>query len=187
MLHTAYILNQLPNATRNIFLNNSKPTECRLIPFKPWLDKWVRHSIVEFERSVWFHAHTIAFCVMVPRSENVPKKKAENNIFQFSLTLLKCFTTLKWLKVLKLSKRCFKMIKNSRSEHLVSQRTDRLNLHSRFNECGINLQILINNYLWINLVSKRHLRPWYAKSKRSVDDPSQKIGRIIYLQGTVMH
>ena len=47
-----YILNQIPNATSNTFLNNSKPTECRLTPFKPWLDKSVRHSIFEFERSM---------------------------------------------------------------------------------------------------------------------------------------
>ena len=51
------------------------------------------------------------------------------------------------------------------------------NLHCRFNECGIKLQILINNYLWINLVSTRNLRPWYAKHKMSVDDSSQKIER----------
>ena len=47
------------------------------------------------------------------------KKKKENNLFQFSLTSLKCFafvicrhfTTLTWLKVLKLSKICLNMIK----------------------------------------------------------------------------
>ena len=60
-------------------------------------------------------------------------------------------------------------------------------LHGRFNECGIKLLMLINNYLWINLVSTRHLRPWYAKHKMSVDNCSQKIGRVMYLQGTVMH
>ena len=43
------ILNQIPNATSNTFLNNSKSTKCRLIPFKPWLDKCVRHSIFMFE------------------------------------------------------------------------------------------------------------------------------------------
>ena len=49
------------------------------------------------------------------------------------------------------------------------------NLHCRFNECGIKLLILINNW---------HLRPWYAKHKMSVDDSSQKIGWNMYLQGT---
>ena len=53
--------------------------------------------------------------------------------------------------------------------------------------CGIKLQIIINNYVWINLVSKPHLRPWNAKRKMFVDDSSQKIGRNMYLQGTVMH
>ena len=56
---------------------------------------------------------------MVPRFEKVTKKKAENNLFQFFFTLRKCFvfvicrhcTTLKWLKVLKLSKICLKMVK----------------------------------------------------------------------------
>ena len=56
----------------------------------------------------------------------------------------------------------------------------RFNLYCRFNECGIKLQILIY-YLWINL------RPWYAKRKMSEDDYSQKIGRNMYLQDTVMH
>ena len=60
-------------------------------------------------------------------------------------------------------------------------------LHCRFNECGIKLQILFNNYLWINLVISRHHIIWYAKHKMSVDDFSQKIGRNMYLQGTVMH
>ena len=112
-----YILNQIPNATSNTFLNNSKPTECRLISFKPWLDKCVLHSIVVFERAAWIHARAIAFCLTVPPFEKVTKKKAEKNPFQFSFDLLKCFvfvicrhfTTLKWLKVLRLSKSRFKM------------------------------------------------------------------------------
>ena len=74
--------------------------------------------------------------------------------------------------------------KNKRSEHFVSQWTDTM---CKFNECGIKLLIFINNYLWINLVSTRHLRPWYAKHKMSVDDSSQTIGRNMYLQGTIMH
>ena len=60
------------------------------------------------------------------------------------------------------------------------------NVHCRFNECGIKLLILIYNYLLINLESTRHLRPWYATHKMSVDDSSQKIGRNMHLQGTVM-
>ena len=63
---------------------------------------------------------------------------------------------------------------------------DTIHLHCRFNECGIKF-ILINNYLWINIVSTRYLRPWYAKHKMSVDDSSKKIKRNMYLQGTVMH
>ena len=38
-----------------------------------------------------------------------------------------------------------------------------------------------------NLISVRHLRPWFAKHKMSEDDFSQKIGRNMYLQGTIMH
>ena len=60
-----------------------------------------------------------AFCLMVPTFEKVTKKKAENNLFQFCFTLCKCFnfvicrhfTTIKWLKVLKCSKICLKMVK----------------------------------------------------------------------------
>ena len=77
--------------------------------------------------------------------------------------------------------------KNNRSEHFVSQWTDIIHSHCRFNEGGIKLLFLINNYIWINLVSTRHLRPWYANYKMSVDDSRQKIGRNTYLQGTVMH
>ena len=61
------------------------------------------------------------------------------------------------------------------------------NTHCRFNECGNKLLILIHNYFSISLESTRHLRPWYAKHKMSVDDSSQKIGRNMYLQGTVVH
>ena len=138
--------------------------------------------------------------LMVPHFEKVPKKKAESNLFQFCFTLRKCFvfvicrhfTTLKWLKVLKLSKICFKMIiamtpKTTDQNILFFSERIPLNLHCRFNECGIKLLILINNYLWINVVSTRHLRPWYAKHKMSVNNSSQKIGRNVYLQGTVVH
>ena len=75
-----------------------------------------------------------AFCLMVPTFEKVTKKMAENNLFQFCFYICKCFnfvicrhfTTLKWLKVLKCSKICLKMVKamtskNNRSEYFVSQ------------------------------------------------------------------
>ena len=196
----SYILKQIPNATSNTFLNISKPTECRLTPFKSWLDKCVRHSMFEFERSAWFHARAFAFCLMVSPVETNHKKKAENNLFQFCFTLCKCFmfvilgcfTTLRWLKVLKLSKICFKMVKtmtpkiNDQNILFLNERIP-FNLHCGFNECGIKLKILINNCLWINLVNTRYLRPWYAKHKMSRDDSSQKIGRNVYLKGTVMH
>ena len=56
---------------------------------------------------------------MVPPNEKITKKKAENNLFQCSFTLCNCFVfvicrhnmTLKWLKVLKLSNICLKMVK----------------------------------------------------------------------------
>ena len=87
---------------------------------------------------------------MVPAFEKVTKKKAENNLFQFGFTLRKCFvfvicmhfTTLKWLKVLKLSKICLKMVKamtsktNDQNILFLNERIQ-FNLHCRFNECGI--------------------------------------------------
>ena len=51
----------------------------------------------------------------------------------------------------------------------------------------LELLSLINNYLSINLVSTRHMRPWYAKHKMSVDNSSQKIRRNMYTQDTDMH
>ena len=145
-----YILNHIPNATSNTFLNISKPAECRLIPFKPWLDKCVGHSVFEYEPSAWFLARAFAFCLMVPPFENVIKKKAENNLFRFCFTLRKClgfvicghFTTLKWLKLLKLSTICFKMVKamttktNDQNILFLNERMP-FSLHCRFNECGI--------------------------------------------------
>ena len=132
--------------------------------------------IFEFKRSAWFHARAFAFCLMVPHDEKVTKKKAENNLFQFCFTLLyvnvlffvicRHFTTWKLLEVLKLSKRCLKMVKamtpktTSQNILFLNERIP-FNLHGRFNECGIKLLILINNYLWINLESTRNLRPWY--------------------------
>ena len=75
----------------------------------------------EFERPAWFHACAIVFLsygILIRKSHN---KKAENNLFQFRVCLLKsfvfvtcfttCFMTLKWLKILKLSKICLNMIK----------------------------------------------------------------------------
>ena len=76
-----YILNQIPNATTNIFLNNSKSTECRLIPFNPWLDKCVLHSVFGFERSAWLHAWAFAFCLRVPPFQKGTKKTAELTVF----------------------------------------------------------------------------------------------------------
>ena len=175
--HHTCILNQIPNATSKTFLNNSKPTECRLISFKPWLNKCVRHSIFEFKRSAWFHVRAFAFCLMVPPDEKVTKKKAENNLFQFCFALRKCFvfvncrhfTTSEWLKVLKLSKIClWSWSKPWRQKQPIRTFCFSMNgYHSIYTvdlTSGIKLLILINNYLWINLVSTRHLRPWYAKN-----------------------
>ena len=83
------------------------------------------------------------FYLMVPPFEKVTKrrqKKKKKNIFKFVLPCANAFfffffvicghfTTLKWLKVLKSSKICFKTVKamtpeNKRSEHFVSQLTD---------------------------------------------------------------
>ena len=55
------------------------------------------------------------------------------------------------------------------------------------NEGGTKLQILINNYFRIKIMNTRHLRPWYANQKMSVDDSRQKLGRNMYIQGTDMH
>ena len=171
---------QNPNATSNTLLNNSKPTECRLIPLKPWLDKCVCYSIFGIERSAWFHAHAFAFCLMVPAFEKVTKLKAEHNLFQccfslrkwFVFVICRHFTTLKWLKVLKLSKICLKVAKVM-TPKTIDQNILFLIEHCRFNECGIKLLILISNYLWTNLVSTRR----YARHKMSVDDSSRKLDR----------
>ena len=68
------------------------------------------------------------------------------------LSFVRHFTTLKWLKALKLSKICLKMIKA-----IMPKTTEpniwflnariRFNLHCRFNEYCIKLQIIINIYL----------------------------------------
>ena len=99
---------------------------------------------------------------MVPPYERVTKKKTQITFFyQFSFTLLKCFvfviyrpfTTLRWLKVLKLSKICLKMIKattqNNNNNKTADQRAFGFSMngydsiYTIFNECGIKLQICI--------------------------------------------
>ena len=98
---------------------------------------------------------------MIPPFKKVTKKKAVNNLFQFSFTLLKCyifvicryFTILKWLKVLKLSKICLKIQTPWHQKQPIRTFGFSFNLHCRLNGCSIKLQILINNYLWINLAS----------------------------------
>ena len=97
---------------------------------------------------------------MVAPDEKVTKKKAENIFFQVCFTLRKCFvfvifrhfTTLKWLKVPKLSKICLEMVqamtpKTTDQNILFLNEQIPFSLHYRINECGIKLKILINNYL----------------------------------------
>ena len=132
------------------------------------------------------------FLLWYPLSKKSQKRRQKINLFQFCFTLRKCFVFVICRHFTTLKQNLLKNgqshdAKNNRSEHFVSQCTDIIHLHCRFNEGGIKLLFLINNYIWINLVSTRHLRPWYANYKMSVDDSRQKIGRNMYLQGTVMH
>ena len=144
--YSFYILNQIPYATGNTFLNNSKPTECRLLPFKPWLDKCLRHSVIEFERSAWFHARAFAFCLMVPPFEKVTKRRQK-----ITFTLCKCFvfvicwhsTTLKWLKLLQMIKICVKMVK-AMTPKTQPIRTFQF-LKNGYHISFLNLLIVINN------------------------------------------
>ena len=150
------ILNQIPNATNITFLNNSKPTECRLIPFKPWLE-----MCLSFNFQVWticvISCACIHFLSYGTPFRKIHKKKVENNLFWFCVTLCKCFvfiicrhfTTVKWLKVLKYSKIYWKMPwrqKTTDQNILFNNEWITFNLHCRLNECGIKLLILINNY-----------------------------------------
>ena len=103
------------------------------------------------------HARAFAFCLMVPPFEKVTKKKAENSLFQFCFTLRKCFVfvicrhfmTLKWLKVLKLSKICLKMVKamtpkaNDQNILFLNERIP-FNLHCGWNKCDIKLKLPLN-------------------------------------------
>ena len=123
------------------------------------------------------------------------KKKAENNLFQFCFSLRKrlvfviCghFTTV--VKSIKIEQN---LLWNGQSHDAKTNDQNILflneripfNLKCRFNDCSIKLQILINNYLPINLVNTWHLGPWYAKLKMSVDDSNQIIGRNMC---TIMH
>ena len=86
---------------------------------------------------------------MVPAFKNVTKKKAENNLLQFYFTLSTVFfffffhfTTLKWLKVLKLSKICFKMVK-AMTPKQPDQNSSFLNERIPFN---LNLMGVVLNY-----------------------------------------
>ena len=131
-----------------------------------------------------------AVCLMVPPFEKVTKRRQKKNLFQFYFTLHKYFVfvlcrhfmTLKWLKVLKLNKICLKMVKamapKTTNQNILFL-SDRIpfNLHCKFNECGIKLLILINNYLLINLVSTWHLISWYAKHECLWMIPVRKLDR----------
>ena len=105
---------------------------------------------------------------------------------------LSAFYDFKIIKSIKIEQNLLKMINfmtpktTDQNIWFLNERI-RFNLLCKFTEGGIKLQILINNYLWRNLVTTRHLRPCLAKRKMSVDDSSQKIGRNMHLQGTVMH
>ena len=75
-IHNKTILNQNPNTSSNNFSINSNSYGCRTIPFKLWLDK----CIVEFERSVRFHARAIVFALAYYLFEKA-KKKREKNLY----------------------------------------------------------------------------------------------------------
>ena len=121
-----YILNQIPNATSNTFLNNSQPTERRPIPFKPWLDKCVRHSTSSLNDLRDFMRSHSLFVLWYPLTKKSQKRRQKITFFNvvllcvnvfffffffFFFVICRHFTTLKWFKVLKLSKICLKWSK----------------------------------------------------------------------------
>ena len=133
------------------------PAQCQnsLAPQLLSNDCWSKtKTSISLNRVYWYDTicHIFSCCLMVP-----PFKKAENNLFQFCFTLRKCFvfvscrhfTTLKWLKVLQLSKICLNMVKAmtpKTTDQNILFLNERIpfNLYCRFNECGIKLLILIN-------------------------------------------
>ena len=102
-------------------------------------------------------AHSL-FVLCYPLSKKSQKRRQKITFFNFVLLyaifffFFRQFTTLKWLKVLKLSNICSKMVKamtlktNDQNILFLNERIP-FNLHCRLNECGIKLLILINNYL----------------------------------------
>ena len=110
-------------------------------------------------------AHSL-FVLWYPHSKKSQKRRQKITFFIVVLLYVNvvffCFvvlyiyiyiyiTTSKWLKVLKLSKLCLKMVKamtlktNDQNILVLHERLP-FNLHCIFNECGIKLLILINNY-----------------------------------------
>ena len=83
--YSSLILNQIPNATCNTFLNISKPTECRLIPSQPWLDKCVGHSVSSLnDLNDFMHAHWL-FVSLYPLSKKSQKRRQKITFFNFVL------------------------------------------------------------------------------------------------------
>ena len=123
------ILNQIPNATNNTFLINSKPTKCRPILLKTLLDKCLRHSVVDFERPTSFHARVFALCLMVPPFEKVTKRRQKITFFNFVLLYVNVLF-LPFVDIVVESIKIYQNLlkngqamtpKNNRSEHFVSQ------------------------------------------------------------------
>ena len=88
----------------------------------------------------------------------------------FVFIIWRHYTTLKMVKSIKIEQTLLKMVKamtpkaNGQNILFLNGRIP-FSLYCRCNECGIKLLILVNNYLWIHLVSTRHQTPWYAKHK----------------------
>ena len=91
------------------------------------------------------HAHSL-FCLMVPPFEKVTHKKISLVLLYVNiLFLFRHFATLKWLKILKLSKIYLKMVKA-----MMPKTTDQnvLFLNERIPYiCTVDLTSVVSNYL----------------------------------------
>ena len=99
----------------------------------------------------FMRAHSL-FVLCYPLSKKSQKRRQK--ITYFNVVLLYVMVVIcrhfEWLKVLKLSKICLKMVKamtQKITDQKISFPNERIpfNLHCRFNECAIKLLILINN------------------------------------------
>ena len=143
-----YILNQIPNTTSNTFLNNPKPTECRLIPFKPG---YINMFAIQFSSLNNLRDFLRAYSLFVLWYPLLKSHKKEGRklltVFNFVLIYANVsflsFISIFDFKVVKSIKMEQHLLKNGQSHDAKNKRFSMNGYHSIYT---VDLTSMVSNY-----------------------------------------